>query len=223
MIFNGLLIAFHWICFFHAIKVSNVAVTLGCLASTALFTSFLEPLVKRRRISWIEVGIGLIIILGLYIIFQFELRYWKGILFALGAAFLAGIFTVINEQLIKRYNAMSLSFYEMIGGWLGISLFLVITDPGSFPDFSLSLPDWVYLLVLGIICTAFAFMISIDVMKDLSAYTVVLAFNLEPVYGIIMAYLIFQDSERMTTGFYLGTLIILASVIVYPMLKRIRR
>ncbi len=212
----GLIVAAHWISFFGAIKLSNISVTLGCLASTTLFTSILEPLILKRKVNAIEVLIGLLIIAGLYLIFQFEIHYLNGILVALVSAFLAGLFTVLNKKLVQKHSTRLITFYEMVGGFMGISLFFLFTKGFDHEFFQLPLSDVVYLLLLGLVCTAFAFAIQVDVMKKMSAYLVALSINLEPVYGIILAYLFFRDTEFMSAGFYVGTLIILASVLVYP-------
>jgi len=216
----GLVVAFHWITFFGAVKISNVSVTLGCMASTTLFASFLEPIIFRKRIKWIEVFIGLLIISGLYLIFQFELGYIKGIITALTSAFLAGLFTVLNKLFIDEHHPVTISFYEMMSGFLGITVFLALI--GTFND-QLIKPnnlDVLFILILGIICTAYAFVAAVDVMKVLSAYTVVLAINMEPVYGILMAYFIFGQSEFMSAGFYFGTAVILLAVFLHPILSR---
>lgn len=216
----GFIVAFHWITFFHSIKISTISVALGCLASTTLFTSFLEPTLVRRPLSWFEVFTGVVIIIGLYIIFQFEPNYVAGIITGLLSAFLAGLFTVLNKILVRDNHPITISFYEMGGGFLGITLFLWIN--GTFKA-GLSAPifsDWIYLLILGIVCTAYAFMASTRVMKTLSAYTVVLTVNLEPIYGILLAFLIFGDSEYMSAGFYTGTAVILIAVFLLPVLKK---
>ena len=218
----GVIVALHWITFFHAIKISNVSVTLGCLASTTLFTSILEPIIFRRRVIWLEVVIGVFIIAGLYLIFQFEFRYKMGIITALVSAFLAGLFTVLNKSFIDKYHPVSISFYEMVSGFISITFFLLLT--GSF-NTGMPVPtlaDSLWLLILGVVCTAYAFVMAIKVMKVLSAFTVVLSINLEPVYGIIMACFIFKDSEFMSGGFYAGTIIILSAVFLYPIISRKR-
>lgn len=217
----GFVVAFHWITFFHAVKISNVSVTLGCMASTTLFTSFLEPIFFRKRIKWIEVFIGLLIISGLYLIFQFELDYWMGIITALTSAFLAGLFTVLNKFFIEKYHPVTISFYEMLSGFIGITLFLIFS--GTFSE-GLMQPthlDILFIVLLGVVCTAYAFVVAVDVMKILSAYTVVLAINMEPVYGILLAWFIFGQSEFMSAGFYFGTLIILAAVFLHPVIIRL--
>ncbi|TCO09129.1 DMT family transporter [Natronoflexus pectinivorans] len=216
----GGIVALHWITFFHAIKISTVSVALGCLASTTLFTSFLEPAFFKRKVSKLEVFTGIIIIIGLYAIFRFETRYLNGIIVALTSAFLAALFTVINKKLIAKHTPLTISFYEMAGGLIVITLILWLsgTLTGNFP-----IPtneDWIYLLVLGGVCTAYAYLASVYVMKSLSAYTVVLTINLEPVYGILMAFVIFGESERMSTGFYVGTAIILTAVFLFPVIRK---
>nr|WP_321451997.1 DMT family transporter [uncultured Carboxylicivirga sp.] len=214
----GLIVAFHWITFFGAVKISNVSVTLGCMASTTLFASFLEPIIFRKKVKWIEVFIGIIIISGLYLIFQFELGYLKGILTALTSAFLAGLFTVLNKLFIDKHHPVTISFYEMSSGFAAITVFLALT--GTFHKKMLvpTTMDVLFILILGVICTAYAFVAAVDVMKYLSAYTVVLAINMEPVYGILLAFTIFGQSEFMSAGFYVGTAIILLAVFLYPIL-----
>lgn len=215
----GFIVGLHWVCFFHAVKISNVSVTLGCMAATTLMTSFIEPLITRRRIFWLEVLIGFIIIIGLYLIFQFETRYTMGIIVALIAAFTAGTFTVFNKSLIAKYNANVISFYEMLAGFFGVGIYMFITQDITYEYLAFNKYDLVWVIILGVICTAYAFAATIEVMKELSAYFVVLSINMEPVYGIILAFFIFGDSEKMTIGFYLGTLIILAAVFAYPFLS----
>ncbi|TVQ93998.1 MAG: DMT family transporter [Bacteroidetes bacterium] len=216
----GLLVALHWVTFFHAIKVSNVSVTLGVFASTTLFTSFLEPFLQKRKVLWLEVLIGLVIIGGIYLIFQYETEYVEGILFSLLSALLNGLFVVLNRNISRRWNPALISFYEMIGGFLGISLFFIFSGTIFTHLTSLDLHDFIWILILGFLCTSYAFAAIVEIMKELSAYTVVLAVNLEPVYGIILAFFIFGEAERMSGGFYLGTLVILISVFSYPYLKR---
>ena len=215
----GMVVAGHWILFFHAIKVSNVSVTLGCLSTIALFTSILEPIFQRKRIIIFEVVTSLIIIIGLYIIFKYETRYTLGIISALGSAFLAAMFTVLNKQLIKDIHPVKISLYEMIGGFIGISLFMLLMMNSNTYNLALGMEDAKWLLILGVVCTAVAFVVAVDVMKQLSAFTVVLSTNMEPVYGILLAFLFFEDTERMSTQFYIGAGIILTAVFAYPIIK----
>lgn len=216
----GTVVALHWITFFHAIKVSNVSVTLGVFASTTLFTSFLEPILQKRRIFWLEVLIGMVIILGIYLIFQYEMQYVEGILFSLLSAFLNGLFVVLNRNISRRWHPVVISTWEMTGGFLAITVYFAFTAQIEPVLTMLNLSDLLWILVLSLLCTSYAFTAIVEIMKELSAYTVVLAVNLEPVYGIFLAFLIFGEAETMSAGFYIGTLVIISSVFSYPFLKR---
>ncbi|MFB6258194.1 MAG: DMT family transporter [Flavobacteriales bacterium] len=216
----GFLIALHWIAFFSAINASNVSVTLGCMASASLFTAFLEPLFFKKRVRLYEVVLGMMVIGGLWTIFRYEAHYATGIGLALLASFSAALFTVINARMIRDRGAAIISFYEMIGGTIGISLFFLISGKELGSLFRMPLSDYSYLLVLGLICTAFAFMASVHVMKVLNPFSVSLTINLEPVYGIILAFLFFGEEEKMSLGFYLGTSMILAALFTDAWMKR---
>ena len=216
----GIIIAMHWITFFYSIKVSNVSVALGCFASFTFFTSILEPVIFKRKFNRLELLIGIIIIIGLYMIFQFEFRYKTGIIFSIISAFLAGLFTVLNKKFIKLHNPVSISFYEMGSGFLAITIFMLSTG-----KFSNGIPgpvrlDWLWLALLGLVCTSYAFVVSVDVMKVVSAYTVSLALNMEPVYSIILASIIFKESEYMSLGFYIGTVLIIIAVFMFPVMNK---
>ncbi len=216
----GVIVALHWITFFHAIKVSNVSVTLGVFASTTLFTSILEPVLQKRRVFWLEVMIGLVILFGIYLIFRYEFHYLEGILYSLLSALLNGLFVVLNRNISLKYHSAVISFYEMLGGFLFITIFFGASGAFSPAVFEVSLADVIYLAILSFLCTSYAFLAIVRVMKVLSAYSVVLAVNLEPVYGIILAHFFFPEAERMSVGFYLGAGVILLSVFSYPYLDR---
>lgn len=216
----GVIVAIHWLAFFAAIKLSNVSVTLVCLSSTTFFTSLLEPLFFRRKISGLELFLGVAIIGGVYLIFKFETDYSTGIIVAIFSSLLAAIFMVLNKKMATGFNSVTVSLYEMWGGLGTLAFYNLIT--GNFSLFT-SLPNGVdlfWLFVLGVICTSYAYTASVKVMRSLSAYLIVLTVNMEPIYGIILGVLIFGESELMTSGFYLGALIIFASVFVYPYLNR---
>jgi drug/metabolite transporter (DMT)-like permease len=208
----GLLIAGHWITFFEAIKQSNVSVTLACLSAAALFTSILEPVVFRRRVRLYEVVLGGVTIIGLLLIFSFETRYKLGIALSLVSAFMASLFTVINGRLVKSDNPYRISLMEIGAGVVAIGVWLTLSGNMGAGLWQIPPMDWLWIALLGTVCTAFAFVGSVKVMEVLSPFTVSLSINLEPVYGIALAWFIFGESERMTTAFYLGTLIILASL-----------
>lgn len=216
----GLIVGIHWIFFFHAIKVSNVSVTLGCLASGTLFASLLEPLILKRKIYWFEVVLGIVIIVALYLIFQFETRYIAGIIFSLIAFFLSALFTVLNKKITYNFNQNVIGFYEMLGGFIGITAYLLFSGNMNTNDLGFTLSDFICLILLAVVCSAYAFSAIVRISRRLSAYAVVLSINLEPVYGIILAWLIFGESEQMTFGFYSGTFILLLSIFLHPVLER---
>jgi drug/metabolite transporter (DMT)-like permease len=219
----GAVIAVHWVTFFHAIKVSNVSITLSCMSTVAVFVSILEPILYKRPFKLQEILLALLGVAGLVLIFGFESEYRIGIITAVTSAFLAAVFSTVNGLLVRNDSAVKISMYELSGGWLVMVIYLAIT--GAFQN---GLPtlvglDLLWLMILGTVCTAYAFIVSVDVMRELSPFTVVLTINLEPVYGIILALLIFGSDETMSPFFYLGTLIILVSVVLNGLLNRRRR
>jgi len=216
----GCIIALHWFTFFKAIKVSNISVTLACLSTGAFFTSFLEPLLQKKKIKWIEVLFGLFVIVGLVIIFEVEMQYKLGIALALVSAFLSALFAVINSKFVQQHDAPVIAFYELLGGVCFFSVLLWISGAYSPNFFKISGSDWLYLGILSSICTAYALINSVKIMQFLSPFTVMLTINLEPIYGIILALLIFDDKERMNPVFYLGAGIILATVLLNALVKK---
>jgi drug/metabolite transporter (DMT)-like permease len=224
LLLTGILIAGHWILFFGSARVSTASVCLAGMATTSFWTSFLEPLVLKTRIKWFEVMLGVVVIIGLYIIFHFEFNHALGLAMALVSAFLAALFTVINARFAKVYHHHQVTFYEMAGACLSIALFFPIyqatlAESGKL-NLSLSSMDVVYISLLAIVCTVYAYSASIDLMKKISAFSVNLTINLEPVYGIILAVIIFGEKEKMHPGFYLGAAIIMISVFAHPMLNK---
>lgn len=219
-LFTGSIVALHWILFFHAIKVSTVSVTLVCLSSFTLFTAILEPLIKKQRIQIADIIIGLIIIVGIYLIFKFESKYTLGIIFGLSAAVASSLFGTINSVLVQKSDPLVISFYEIMGAFLWITLYRLFDQSLFTERFSLRTSDWLYLGVLGTICTALAYVAGVSVMRTISAFRVALITNLEPVYGILLAFIFFGNKETMSTGFYLGAIIILTAVFLYPIYKK---
>lgn len=215
----GLIIALHWVTFFKAIKVSNVSVTLACLSTGAFFTSLLEPIFYKRKVIGYEVLFGLFVVAGLYIIFRFQGNYFYGIVLALTSAFLSAVFSIINGKYAVKYDPVVISFYEVLGGVLFLSVYLLFTGSFTGEFFTLVAEDWIWLFALGSFCTAYAFIASVQVMKFLSPYTVMLTINMEPIYGIILALIVFNDKEKMDWTFYLGAAIILTTVILNGILK----
>lgn len=223
IVLAGVLIAAHWVTFFHSIKISNVSVTLACVSTGAFFGSLIEPVVYRRKIDPSEIFLGLLVVGGLYLIFRFEGEYLAGILTALLSAFLAACFQVINGRLVKGNSPFRITFLEMFGGFIGITIYLLLSGKLNASAWTMPAMDWLYLLLLGSACTAYAFIESVAVMRELSPFTVLLSINLEPVYGIILALIIFGSEERMDPYFYVGAGIILSTVFADVLLKRLRR
>lgn len=215
----GMVIAIHWIAFFAAIKASNVSIALAVMASTAFFTSILDPLIFKKPFVWYEIILSIATIIGLAIIFSFEFRFIIGILLALVSAFLAALFTVLNGQLVKQHHPYVITFWEMVGGFIIVSIYLLATIEITPEFFFLSASDWYYLLLLSLLATVIGFIINVQVMKELSPFTVALTVNLEPVYAIILAWIYFGEGERMTGQFYLGTAVILGTIFLNTWLK----
>ena len=218
LFFTGAIVALHWILFFYSIKSSTVSVTLVCLSSLTLFTAILEPILKKQRISKLEILTGLLIISGIYIIFKFESRYTTGIISGLLSALCASIFSIINSKQIQNRPAPIISLYELLGAWVWISIYLLILG-GLKAPVNLSSSDFFFLFILGTLCTSVAYVAGVEVMKELSAFRVALITNLEPVYGIILAFMFFGKKEQMTSGFYAGALIVLGTIFIYPYIK----
>lgn len=222
--FTGALIAAHWILFFLSARVSTAYVCLAGMATCTLWTSFFEPLVNRRSVKFFEVGLGFIIIGGLYVIFSFEFDHTLGLLLAILSAMLAAIFSVINGRLTHSFNPYVITMYEMAGACLSIIIFfpfyIRFFAEGQALQLTVNAEDILYLLILALICTVYAFSVSVEIMKRISAYAVNLTVNLEPVYGIILALIFFGDKEKMNPQFYLGTAIILIAVLSYPLFNR---
>ncbi|NNF02354.1 MAG: EamA family transporter [Bacteroidia bacterium] len=217
----GALISIHWVFFFASITYSNVSVALSCFASISLFTAILEPLINKRKLQSFEILLGLCAILGIYIIFSFQKFYGLGILFALMSSLGGAIFTIYNKKQLEKEEPISITLIEMLTGFL----FLTILLPFYFEVMgtSFQIPgkiDIILLLILGLLCTTFAFTISLYALKKLDAFTMNLSVNLEPIYSIILAFLIFNEGKELNIGFYIGTAIILASVFIHALFKK---
>ncbi len=219
LIFVGLLIALHWIFFFKAIHVSNVSITLSIFSLGAFFASLLEPLFYGRKVLWYEVFFGLVIIAGLALILQVEIKYLTGVYYALAAIILGVLFTLMNGKLISDHEPSVITFYEFGAGVFFITIYFLFQGKFTADFFQMSLNNWVLLLILASICTAYAFTASVKVMQRLTPYTVMLTTNLEPVYGIVLAYFILGGKEKMSVEFYIGAVIIIITVILNGVFK----
>lgn len=216
---TGVLIALHWICFYQAIKTSNVSVTLAVFSTASFFMSIMEPIYYKRKVIVYEVLLGLVIIAVLMFLFRIEQKYMEGILYSLGASFLSVLFTLSNGRLAKQYSPVVISFYEMFAGVVFLFLFLLAIQYPFIPLTLVSTHDWYWMLFFCAVCTAFPFIRVTGLMQTISPYTVVLSVNLEPVYGIILAYYFLDEGQAMNTQFYVGAGIIFLTVLANGVLK----
>lgn len=217
----GVIIALHWITFFGAIDEANISIALAMFSTGAFFASFIEPIIYKRSIIWYEILFGLLVIIGVFIITQSEIKYLTGIILGILSAFFSSLFAVLNGSFLKKHSATVISFYEFLSGVLFISIYILCFGEGfSTGFFILSQSDFWYLFILASVCTAYAFIASVYVMKIISPFTVVLSYNLEPVYGIIMALILFPEKEKMSASFYYGAIIIISVVLLNAILKK---
>ena len=219
LVFVGFLIAVHWIFFFKAIQISNVSITLSVFSLGAFFTSILEPVFYGRKVLWYEVIFGIIIMAGLGIILQVEINYLEGMMYALASIIIGVLFTLMNGRLIEKNDSSVITFYEFMAGVFFISIYFLFENKFNAEFFTLTSNDWILLLILASVCTAYAFTASVKVMQQLSPYTIMLTTSLEPVYGIILAYFLLGGKEKMSFGFYMGALLIVVTVILNGIVK----
>ncbi len=217
----GILIGLHWITFFASIKLANVSIALVCYATCSFFTSILEPLITKATFKWYELALGALVIPGMALIVQsLEVNMLMGVWVGLLSTLLIALFSILNKQRIHDLDTPSLTFIEMSSAWVFISLVL----PFYFywnPDcnFLPSANDWIYLIILALACTTLALVLNLRALKHISAFASSLSYNLEPVYGIVLAIFILKENKELTPTFYLGVLIILISVFSYPLLR----
>lgn len=211
----GAIIALHWVFFYGSIKYANVSIALVCFAATGSFTALLEPLLMKRRVDIIEILLGLLVLFGIYLIFHFDVQYKTGIILGVVSAFLSALFPIFNKRLIQHIPAANLTLYELGGGWLMLSLLLPVYLYFS-PAHKMipSLPDWFWLITLSLFCTVLAFQLSLHALKKISAFTANLTYNLEPLYGIALAFLLFHENKDLGKGFYFGIGLIVLSVVL---------
>ena len=219
----GGIVALHWMTFFGAIKASNASITLVCLSTASFMTALLEPLIMKAKISWLEPLIGVLIIPGMMLVVSETGDDMNiGIALGLTSALLASIFATLNKKLIEKADSLSITFLEMGGAFLFISLILPFWKIENTPFIPQGI-DWIYMLVLALLCTTLAYVFSVQALKHISAFASNLVINLEPVYGIILAWLILKEHKELSINFYFGVLMILLAVFSYPVLKRIFR
>lgn len=215
----GITIAFHWIFFFYAIKISNVSITLACMSTGAFMTAILEPIWYKRKMVLYELLLGLLVVIGLAIILEVQFEYLMGIISALVAALLSSVYSLINGQLIKKASSNALVVQQLFIGFLFLSLILWLNSELNIELLSIDQMDLIYVSIIAVFCTAYAIKASTELLKYISPYSMILTLNMEPIYGIVLAVLIFKESEKMPALFYVGALIILISVVLDVMMK----
>ena len=218
----GVIVAIHWVTFYGSVKYANISVALVCFSASGFFTAFFEPLILKRRISLIEVLLGLIAITGIYIIFDFHPQYKLGIIFGIISAVGSALFPVFNKRLLITWSPKILTLYELGGGLLALTIlvpFYLMQFPALY--YIPTTSDWLWLLILAWLCTVLSFDLQLNALKKVSAFTASLTYNLEPVYGIILAFIFFKENEKLNPAFYIGVLLILLAVVLQ--MFRIRR
>ncbi len=218
----GAIVALHWVTFYGSIKYANVSVALVCFSATGFFTAFFEPLILQRKIALIEVLLGLLGIAGIYIIFDFHPQYKTGIIFGIISSMGSALFPIFNKRLLLKFSPRILTFYELGGGLLTLTLLVplyLLQFPAAY--YLPTTGDWLWLLVLAWFCTVLSFDLQLNALKKISAFTANLTYNLEPVYGIILAFIIFKENENLNSAFYFGVALILLAVILQML--RIKR
>ena len=217
----GFLAALHWVAFYGSIKYANISVALVCFSSVGFFTALIEPLIYRKQINKTELLLGLLVIAGIYIIFHFDPQYKTGIILGIICAILLAFVIILIRGFLQRINPETTLTYQLSGGLIALSVlmpFYMNRFPTSyiFPN----LKDWLWLLFLAWVCSVFAFQLSTRALKKLSAFTVNLSFNLEPVYGIILAFIFFGESKYLNWSFFVGFALIAASLIIHIVMLR---
>ena len=214
----GSLMAFHWLFFFSSIKVSNVSIALSCLGTSTLFAALLEPLIFKRKIDLSEIVMGIVIVICISLIFKVEFQYKLGIIYGLICALLGTIFSVFNGKLYGKTSSGNIIFYEIFGGFLVISLYYVFSGQISQIG-EISYRDLALLTLLASVFTAYPMFESVNLMKYISPFTLILTVNLEPIYGIILAFFIFGESEQMSPVFYIASFVMILAIVINGILK----
>lgn len=217
----GTITALHWITFYASIKYANVSVGLVCLSCTGFFTAIMEPLITRKKHRLTEILLGVISIIGIYIIFHFDDKFRLGIALGLLSSFLASLFPILMRQTLQRINIETGLTWQMTGCTIGTIILLPVflqIDPTN--QFLPSAMDWFWLIVLAVLCTVVAMQFSMVALKKFSAFTVTLSYNLEPVYGVLLAFFMFGENEDLGPSFFIGFAIIMSSLLIHTWLMR---
>lgn len=220
----GVLVAMHWLTFYKSIQLSTASLGILCLSTVTLHVTWLEPIVMKRKFSLLEFGLGLIVIYGIYFVSgDFKAKDYEALAYGLSSAVFAALFSVFNAKLVQDTSAYQITLYEMITAFVFMSFVLLFVGKLDAQVFVMTWSDFAWLLFLGLACTSFAFLTTVEVVKHLGAFTVSLSINLEPVYTIILAIFILQENEILGSQFYIGSVLIIAVVVLNAIIKRILR
>jgi drug/metabolite transporter (DMT)-like permease len=201
----GLIQALHWVCFYGSIKYANITIALTTLSTSALLASVIEPLLLKKKFDLVEIFLGLFAIAGIIIIYNTHIQFSIGIIIGLLAALLTVIVSVLNKKIVDNYQPEQITLYQLTGGFVGLSLLLPVYQY-YFPEkhFAPQPMDWLWLVILSWVCTIMTFFLYIRSLKKISAFTMNLTLTLEPIYGILLAFLIYHENEKLSKWFYLG-------------------
>lgn len=216
----GVIVGMHWICFYSSVKLANASIALITMAMTSLFTAIIEPLVIRKKFNSLEILIGLMIIPCMILIVKnIDLSLIEGFLIGILSALLASLFATLNKKYVEDASPYMISFLEMFGAFV----FITICLPFVIRDFDTLMPeqsDWIYLIILSLLCTTLAFVLSMMALKHVSAFDSNLVINLEPVYGIAIAVVVLKEHKQLTPLFYVGGILIMMIVFLHPIIAR---
>jgi drug/metabolite transporter (DMT)-like permease len=217
----GILVALHWITFYKSIQLSTASLGILCLSTVTLHVTWLEPLIMKRKFSWLEFTLGLSVIGGIYIVSSdFNSNDYVALAYGLTSAIFAALFSVFNGRLVKTIPATTMTFYELLAGFIFLSIILMTKGEFDASLFKMTTSDFLWILFLGLVCTSFAFLVNINALKRLGAFTVSLSINLEPVYTILLAIVILEENKLLGPKFYFGSVLIVFVVILNAILKR---
>lgn len=216
----GIIVALHWMTFYKSIQLSTASLGILCLSTTTIHVTWLEPLIMKRKFSWIEFSLGLLVIYGIYFVSSdFKADDFEALAYGLTSALCAALFSVFNARLAQDIPSSTITFYELLIGFIFMSVVLLFTGDLNEDLFTMTMSDFLWLVFLGILCTSFAFLATIEVVKRLGAFTVSLSINLEPVYTILLAIVILNENELLGSHFYIGSAIIVIVVIANALIK----
>lgn len=224
MLGTGVLVALHWALFFAAIKLSGASIGLIGLSTCALWIALFEPLMTKRKVSYLEILFGALVTVSLSVIANAEVESWLGLLLSVLAAVVAAMFSIINAKLSRQYHHFLITYYEMLGAAVCGLVFVFIYKYAFYPAYSIMLVpqgmDWIYILILSLVCTVYAYSACVELLQRLSPFITSLSVNLEPLYGIALAALLLKEYQQLTLEFYLGSALIILTVVSYPILRK---